>query len=185
MMAFSFGVLALAAAFTLFAVGTVFFMLYAVVIGSMMGAPYVRSKKEKIARLIAYARIAPDDTVVDLGSGDGALVIAAAAAGAASAIGVEMNPLLVWYSRIRIRRAGLHGRARIIRGNFYTTPLRGASVVLLYLWPSTLANIREKMESELETGARVVSNAFPIVGWTPVRQEDGVFLYEIGHGEIL
>lgn len=184
MMASSFGVLALAAVLTLFAIGTVFFILYAVVIGSLMGAPYVRSKKEKIARMLAYARITPEDRVVDLGSGDGSLVIAAAAAGAGAVIGVEMNPLLVWYSRIRIRRAGFQGRARIIRGNFYTTPLRSTDVLMLYLWPSTLDNLREKMERELEAGSRVVSNAFPVAGWTPVRHEDGVFVYHISHREI-
>jgi len=178
---FSFGALVLAVFFTLLAAGIVFFILYATVIGLMMGAPFVRSKREKIARMIVYARITPQDTVMDLGSGDGSLVIAAARAGAGAVIGVEMNPLLVWYSRIRIRRARLQCRARVMCGNFYATALGGTDVVLLYLLPSAVEHLREKMERELKSGSRVVSSIFSIQGWTPVRQEDGVFLYHIGH----
>ena len=179
MIFFSVAVLALEAFLTLLAAGLLVFTVYATLVGFAMGAPYVRSKKEKIAAMMALAEISSHDMVVDLGSGDGSLVIAAAASGAAAAVGVEMNPLLVWYSRMRIRRARLASRARIVRGNFFDFPLAGADVVLMYLWPSTVEKLGEKMKQELKSGARVVSSAFPIAGWMPERIEKNVFVYEI------
>ena len=154
-------------------------MLYGTIIGFAMGAPFVRSKKEKIAGMIALAGVSAEDTVVDLGSGDGSLVIAAARAGARAAVGVEMNPLLVWYSRLCIWRAGLGHRARIIRGSFYDSPLDTADVALMYLWPSTVEKLGEKMKRELKPGARIVSSAFPIPGWVPIESRQNIFLYRI------
>lgn len=174
--------LALSVFITLLVGAAMIFALYATMIGQMMGAPFVPSKKGKADLMIVLAHIASEDVVVDVGSGDGALVIAAARAGARAARGIEMNPFLVWYSRLRIRRAGLSGQARIMRANFYRVPLHDADVVLLYLWPSTMAKLREKLEQELKPGTRVVSQAFPIAGWTPIRTDGDIFLYRVGRG---
>ncbi len=181
-MNFLFFVVVLSTALLALASGAaVLFALYATMIGFAMGAPYVRSKKVKIEEMMALARLMPGESAVDLGSGDGSVVIAASRTGA-SAVGVEMNPMLVWYSRMRLRHArpAMAGRARIMRGNFYNFSLRDMDVVFLYLWPSTVARLREKMERELKPGSRVISNAFPISGWTPTREDQGVFLYQIG-----
>ncbi|MEK7082137.1 MAG: 50S ribosomal protein L11 methyltransferase [Patescibacteria group bacterium] len=182
----SLAALVLAVLATACAFGVIFFALYVTIIGQAMGAPFVRSRKEKIARMIEFSEITAEDSVMDLGSGDGSLVIAASRAGAREAIGIETNPLLVWYSRWRLRQrrvspdAPMGASGRIIRGNFYRMPLAGADVVFLYLVPRTMEKIREKMDRELKHGTRVVSNAFPIPGWIPARQEDGVFLYHFG-----
>ena len=180
MIFFSLAILGLEAFLTLLAAGLLIFVVYAAIVGFAMGAPYVRSKKGSIGRMIDLAGISAGDVVVDMGSGDGSLVIAAARAGAQSALGVEMNPLLVWYSRLCIWRAGLGGRASIIRGNFYDFPLDSSDVAFMYLWPSTVEKLGEKMKRELKPGSRVVSSAFPIAGWDPERAENSVFLYRIG-----
>ena len=168
--------MALSFALTLFGAAFLLFEIYTVIIGHWMGAPFVKSAKKKIYSMLALAAIKSGETVVDLGSGDGTLIIEAAKMGAA-ATGVEINPFLIWLSRVRIRRAGLENRATILRKDFRTHPLGNTDVVFAYLWPSTLQHLKEKFERELAPGARVISNAFPIEGWTPIIESDGVYLY--------
>ncbi|TSC76171.1 MAG: hypothetical protein G01um101433_800 [Parcubacteria group bacterium Gr01-1014_33] len=149
---------------------------YVVIIGDLKGAPFVRSRKKRIETMILRADISPEKIAVDLGAGDGSIVIAAALAGA-HAVGIEINPFLALWARFRIRRRGLANRARIIRGNLFSYPLNGADVVFLYLLPKILPRLKEKCERELKPGARIISNAFPIEGWTPVEVKDKVFVY--------
>ncbi len=150
--------------------------IYAVIIGHLAGAPFVRSRKEKIKTMIELAQLKPRETVLDLGSGDGSIVIEAAKSGA-HAVGIEINPFLVWYSRWRIKRAGLENRAQIIQKNFCDFTLNDADVIFLYLWPSTIEKLKEKLRRELKPEARIVSNGFPIKGWNPIMEKDKVYLY--------
>ncbi len=146
--------------------GTLFLTLFS-------HAPYVPSRRRETERLIALANIKPDEQVIDLGSGDGKLVLAAARAGA-YAVGVERQPFLTWISRLRAKRQGLSGRARFVIGNLFTHDLSGADVVLTYLLPETMQKLKQKFEQELKPGARVVSNAFSVSGWEPtVVDRDG------------
>lgn len=146
--------------------------------GHFFGAPFVKSRKERIETMLELAELKPGTKVVDLGSGDGALLIAAAHAGA-SAIGVEINPFLIWYSRWRIRRAGLEKQANVVWDNFKKYPLAEADVIFLYLWPETIEKLKEKLIKELRPDIKIVSNGFAISGWTPKQQKNNVFLYEI------
>lgn len=150
--------------------------VFAVFVGEWYGAPYVRSKKEKIAAMLELATIGPGEKIYDLGSGDGSLIIEAAKIGA-RAVGIEINPFLCWYSRWRIKKAGLESSATIVRGDFRNHPLSGTDVVFLYLWPSTLEKLKEKLSQELKPGARIISNGFPISEWNYIIKKDNVYLY--------
>lgn len=152
------------------------FELYATIIGHMKGAPFVKSGKKNILAMLDLAKIAPGEKIVDLGSGDGALCIEAARKGA-TAIGIEINPFLVRISRWRAKRAGVAERASFLKENFWNYPLGDINVVLLYLWPETLERLKDKLGRELVSGSRVVSNNFPIKGWTPVAEKNHVYLY--------
>ena len=143
-----------------------------------MGAPYVRSQKKKISTMLELARITPGETALDLGSGDGSLVIEAARQGA-NATGIEINPFLIWYSRQRIRRAGVTKNARVARANLFKYPCTDTNVIFIYLWPETLVRLEKKLEHELSPGSRIISNGFPISGWNPILVKDEVYLYEI------
>ena len=151
---------------------------YVGIIGRIKGAPFVASKPNRIQTMIELANICKDMRVVDLGSGDGSIVIAAARAGAIAS-GVEMNPFLIPYSRWRARRAGVQERTTFVRGEIKDFPLHDADVVFLYLLPNLLRNISKKLSSELKPDAYVISNAFPIPEWTPVQEKNGVFVYRI------
>ena len=128
--------------------------------------------------MLDLAEIRPGEKVLEFGSGDGELVIRAAQKGA-QAVGVEINPLLVWYSRRRIRKLRLPS-AKIIFGNFKKYPLSRANIIFMYLRPSTIAKIKEKLGKETSPGTRIVSNTFTIPGWKYILEKDKIFLYENG-----
>lgn len=144
--------------------------------GFFADAPFVPSSRKKRHAMLELARIQTGETVIDAGSGDGSLLIASAERGA-RAIGIESNPLLVLYSRIRALPAGELRNITIIRGNLFLYPFHTADVLFLYLFPKTIEKLKEKLEKELKPGCRIVSNTFPIPGWTPEKEQGNVFLY--------
>ncbi len=162
----------------LFAIVAGFTICLSILVGQWWGAPYIPSSRARVRTMLALARLQPGECAVDLGSGNGVVVCAAAAAGA-NAVGVEFNPALVLLSRFHVWRRDLRSRARIVRADFHAYSLHEARVVFLYLWPSTVATLREKLARELPRGARIVSNGFEIEGWEPSMRKNGVLLYEM------
>ena len=152
--------------------------IYVGVIGHFKGAPFVRSRKDRIATMIELARIGPGMRVVDLGSGDGSILIAAAKQGAIAA-GVEFNPFLVAYSRFRARRAGVGNKVHIIKGDLFNYPLAQTDIVFLYLLPKTLRTLESKLRKELKPSARIISNAFLLADRTPIEEKNDVRVYRI------
>jgi len=141
------------------------------------GAPFVPTKRATVDRMVAVAGVKPGDRALDIGSGDGRIVIALAKAGA-EAHGIDNNPLLVWWSRWNIRKAGLSGRAFIHWGNFWHHDFSPYDVVTLFGITQIMRRLERKLEKELKPGSRVVSNSFQFPTWKNVRKDDAVFVYE-------
>ena len=131
--------------------------------------------------MLEIAEVTSNDILYDLGSGDGRIVTMAAGEFGATAIGVEIDPLRVHWSRIRIRRQGLQEQVQILRKNFFTIDLSDATVVTLYQGYEINKKIREKLAQDLRPGSRVVSYRFILDGWTPdvIDEESSVFLYRM------
>lgn len=144
----------------------------------VLGAPYVAIKPDVLARLIEMAKIAPGERAVDLGSGDGRIVMALAKSGA-EAHGYEINPLLVWLSRRHIRRAGLIGRAFIHWRSFRAVDFSKFNVVTVYGLKSIMKELEARLQKELPPGGRVVSHVFQFPNWQPARGERGVYCYQL------
>lgn len=140
------------------------------------GGPYVPSRQEDVDRMIELAKLAPTDRVADLGSGDGRIVIAAAKAGVADALGIEINGALVKSSRIAANRLGL-ANARFEARSFWDADMSDRSVIFLYQVPYAMKRLETKLRAELPAGARVVSNDFRFVDWKPVHEEEHVRVY--------
>jgi len=108
--------------------------------------------------MLRLARVGPADTVYDLGSGDGRLVIAAVRDfGARAAIGVEIDPALVARSREYARRAGVADRVTFLQQDFFRADVAPASVVTLYLTREMNIRLAPKLQAELRPGTREVS----------------------------
>ncbi len=139
------------------------------------GAPYYPTNHNKQTLMLQFAALKPGEKAVDLGSGDGRLVIALAKAGA-EAHGVEINPWLVWWSRWRIKKEGIPN-AFIQWGSLWKINIHDYDAVLLYILPATMQKLEAKFKQQLKPGGRIVSNMFIFPTWKPTRTEDDVYLY--------
>lgn len=115
-------------------------------------------------RLLQLAGVTPQDTVVDLGSGDGKIVIAAARDYKARALGIEFNPDLVELSKRNAQRAGVADRAEFVRGDIFATNFSNATVVTMYLLPQLNLRLRPTLLA-MKPGTRVVSHDFDMAEW--------------------
>lgn len=134
-------------------------------------APFVPSPQLVVDRMLEAAEIKPGETVYDLGSGDGRVVITAAQRFQAKAVGVEINEPLVRQARERVKQLGLDNRVQIVHGHLLEVDLSPADVVTVYLLTSSNEQLRPNFEKYLKPGSRVVSHDFQVRGWEPVRVE--------------
>lgn len=125
--------------------------------------PYVNTPVEIVERMMRMAEIAPGDRVIDLGSGDGRIVIAAAKRGA-SGLGVDLDPNLVRLATQNASQAGVGERARFEVRDIFETDLSRATVVTLYLLPDFNAKLLPKFLA-LKAGTRIVSHDGGIGDW--------------------
>jgi SAM-dependent methyltransferase len=128
-------------------------------------AVWVPTSPEMVEKMLDMAQVTPQDFVVDLGSGDGRNVIAAAKRGA-RALGVEFNGDLVELSRQRARDAGVSDRASFLQGDMFEADISKATVLPLFLLPHNLERLRDKFLA-LRPGTRIVLNTYGVPGWEP------------------
>ena len=114
-------------------------------------------------RMLDMAKVTPQDYVMDLGSGDGRNVIAAARRGARGR-GVEYNPDMVALSRRIAAKEGVDGKAVFVQGDMYEADISEATVLALFLLPENLTRLTPKF-LDLKPGSRIVANGFGIEGW--------------------
>lgn len=148
----------------------------------LWGAPWVPGRLPDIRRMLELAEVKPGQMVVDLGAGDGRIVITAARTFRARAAGVEIDPLRWVLANLGIRILGLRDQAIVRLGNMRSFPVEGADVVTLYLLKGINQELRDHLQKSLRPGARVVSHTCSISGWTPTVLDErrGIFVYEIG-----
>jgi predicted RNA methylase len=147
-------------------------------------APFVASPDRVIERMLEMAAIKPGETLIDLGCGDGRILITAVEKYKAKAIGVEISPKLVAQATDRIKREGLTQQAKVIQGDLLDTDLTNADVVTIYLESALNEQLKPRLANMLRAGARVVSHDYAISGWKPTKvdKSDGrhlVYLYEM------
>ena len=147
--------------------------------GLFNGPPFVGTGPGNLRAMMDLARLRPDELLIDLGSGDGRLLIAAARAGC-RAVGYEMNPFLVLSSRLAVRRLGLQRRVRVVWGDFWQADLGTADVVTVFGFSTIMERLAAKFSAELKPGARVVSARYRLAGWPVAGQSGEVFLYVKG-----
>jgi protein-L-isoaspartate O-methyltransferase len=129
-------------------------------------AVWVPTPQALVARILTMAKLTSKDFVVDLGSGDGRIVIAAARDFGVRALGIEYDPDMVALSRRNAREAGVAARVKFIQADLFDTDLRHADVVIMYLMPHLLARLRPRLQ-QLQPGTRLVSLSFGMSDWQP------------------
>jgi hypothetical protein len=135
-----------------------------------LAAPYVATPQSVMHAMLRLADVGPSDFVVDLGSGDGRLVITAVAQyGARGGFGVDIDPKLVQLANDNARKAGVADRVQFHERDLFATDVGDASVVMVYLLPTAMSRLEKKLVAELAPGTRVVTEDYPFRSWQPVR----------------
>ncbi|MFO1314070.1 MAG: class I SAM-dependent methyltransferase [Burkholderiales bacterium] len=133
-------------------------------------APFVTTPMPVVDAMLALARVGPADFVVDLGSGDGRLVLAAVVKfGARGGFGVDIDATLVDYATRKAAEAGAADRVAFHVRDLFDTDVREATVITVYLLPIAMERLEAKLLRELAPGTRVVSHDYPFRGWTADR----------------
>ncbi|MEK7459273.1 MAG: 50S ribosomal protein L11 methyltransferase [Patescibacteria group bacterium] len=150
-----------------------------------LGSPWVPTPPGRARRMLEFAEFRPGETLLDLGSGDGAILLCAVEDfGAGRATGYEINPVLVAMARWRAWLRKTQGRVVTERKNIFTTRLPDVQVVSTFLIPSTMKRLRHKFATELKPDTRIISRGFAIPGVTPAQKREGpeewMYLYRAG-----
>ena len=131
------------------------------------GGPYVPTPQIVVDEMLKMAKVGPKDFVVDLGSGDGVIVLTAAREYKARGYGVDIDAELVKHSNAEAKRLGIAERAAFYVQDVFKADLSKASVITLYLLPSMMVNLRAKIFLEPRPGTRIVSHDYNFDEWKP------------------
>jgi hypothetical protein len=145
------------------------------------GGPYVPTPKIVVDHMLRLGKVGPKDFVVDLGSGDGVIVLTAAREYKARGFGVDIDAGLVAKSNAEAKRLGVADRASFHVQDVFKADLSRASVVTLYLLPSMMKNLRAKIYLEARPGTRVVSHDYIFEDW----QSDDYIELEVPEKEMI
>ena len=130
-----------------------------------LDAPYVATDYAVVDAMLAMAQVRPGDYVIDLGSGDGRILIAAARSHGARGLGVDIDPVRIREATNNAGAARVADRVQFRRQNLFETPLREADVLTLYLTQEVNLRLRPRILAEMRPGARVVSHDFDMGDW--------------------
>lgn len=131
-----------------------------------LDVPYAGTRPEAVREMLDLARLQRGDRVVDLGTGDGRILLAAARRGAGG-LGVDIDRARIAYARRQADAAGLGDRVSFRTQDLFETPLADADVLTLFLLPEVNRRLRPRILEQMRPGARVVSHSFRMGGWPP------------------
>ena len=127
---------------------------------------WVPTPPELVDKMLQMARITPDDFVIDLGSGDGRIAIAAAKKFGARSMGVEFNPNMVALSNREAQRQGVADRVKFLNADIFQTDFSQATIITMYLLPDLNLKLQPKILDQ-KPGTRVASHQFNMGDWQP------------------
>ena len=130
-------------------------------------APYYPTAMPVVTTMLDAAETQPGETLIDLGSGDGRILLIAARDYGLNAVGYEIDDALVKSSRRRIAEMKLTGKAEVRQQDLFEADLSEADVVTVYLLPRAMKRLEPILEASLKKGARVISHDFTFPTWKP------------------
>lgn len=149
------------------------FLLFAFVV--VRGAPFLISHSQAIDKGIDLLDLESGQTLLDLGSGNGAVLVAGAKRGL-NVIGYELNPILVVWSRLRLRKYGK--KAKVFWGDYWTSNWPKADGIYIFLLPRYTNKLDQTIKKNLSTKAKVVSYSAEIPNRKPIKKDYGLYLYQ-------
>ena len=132
-----------------------------------LDVPFVPTNQPAVEAMLRIANVGPNDFVIDLGSGDGRILITAARKHGARGFGVDLDPQRVKESIANAKEAGVADRVQFQQRNLFDTRIGEATVLTMYLLPRVNLELRPRLFTELKPGTRVVSHDFDMGDWKP------------------
>ena len=129
--------------------------------------PYVPTPVNVVDTMLNLGKVGPNDYLIDLGSGDGRIVIAAAQRFGTRGFGVDIDGALVSEAQREAQKQGVADKVAFYARNLFVTDISKASVVTMYLLPQVNLRLRPRLFTELKPGTRVVSHDFDMDSWKP------------------
>jgi 16S rRNA A1518/A1519 N6-dimethyltransferase RsmA/KsgA/DIM1 with predicted DNA glycosylase/AP lyase activity len=158
-------------------VGLTFIVLFVSAIVSIWnGAPFVVTSKETIANIIKISSVKKGDKVIDLGSGDGRVLLAFASKGA-EVYGCETNPILVLISRLRLRVAGQTKNSHIMLKSLWKEDLGKYDIIYVFGIKHIMPSLEKKIISEAKPSTKIISQSYKFPNMRYSRCLEGVYLY--------
>jgi len=157
-------------------VSLIFFQFYIRVLHP--GAIYFPTTNKVVGQMLKLGQISPKDTLLDIGSGDGRILIAAARLGA-KAVGYEINPFLVCKSRRLIHQAQLDKLAKVYWKSFWQADFSQVTVATVYLFPNLMNRLQKLLEKKANHPLRVVVNNYPFPRLKFFKKDNQIYLYKI------
>jgi 16S rRNA A1518/A1519 N6-dimethyltransferase RsmA/KsgA/DIM1 with predicted DNA glycosylase/AP lyase activity len=157
----------------LLVLGAVIFVVFNFVI--LFGAPFLPTMKKEVKSAVKLMDLKPGQRMLELGSGDGRLLIAAAEAGL-YATGIELNPLLVIYSWFKTRK--YKGRVKVIWGNFWKKEWPPTDGIFVFLLDPYMKRLNTRITQKYKNPVKLVSFAFKVPNRDISGKKRGLFLYE-------
>lgn len=139
--------------------------------GAEANVPYVPTPQSIVERMLEIGKAGPQDYVIDLGSGDGRIVVTAAKKYGARGFGVDLNPTRISEANENARRAGVADKVAFYQRDLYATDLSQATLITMYLLPRVNLELRPRI-LDLKPGTRVVSHDFSMGEWKPELHEE-------------
>jgi hypothetical protein len=135
-------------------------------------SPFVPSDQDNVERMLKLAQLKDDDVVVDLGSGDGRIVLTAARMNRKlRGWGVDVDEKLVLESNAAAREQGVADRVQFFHRNAFDADLRGATVISMWLWPEMQLLLRPVILAQARPGTRIITNLWDMGSWKPDEEE--------------
>lgn len=132
-----------------------------------LDVPYVPTRQVVVDAMLKLAKVSKTDVLVDLGCGDGRIVVTAAQKHGTNGTGVDIDPERIKEANQNAKEAKVTDKVKFVQGNLFEMDFSNASVVTLYLLPTVNMKLRPKLLAELKSGSRIVSHAFDMGDWEP------------------
>jgi phospholipid N-methyltransferase len=132
---------------------------------AIKGAPYVPTSNKQFEKIFKNVKLKKGEILIELGSGDGRLTRYAAKTFGIEGVGIEINPLLIWWSRFLSQKDGTKKSVQFLRKNIFDYPLNHADYLYLFLMPDLIIKLLPKFSKELKKGVIIISHGFKIIGY--------------------
>jgi len=144
----------------------------------LFGAPFEASRKKRVKEIIEISKVKKGDKIIELGSGDGRIVIEFAKKGAIVE-GFEINPILVYISKRKIKKENLQNNAKIYWKSFWKADFNKYNIIVLFQFPTIMKRLENKIKQQSKKDVKIISNTWKFPSLKLIKSIGKIYLYKI------